>query len=268
MEFEDARVKNLSVATTTDLQTNSSLEVPLLLPFEDTDETPSDLLGLRGRKKATTLSSSSSSSPRSIGGAPSNSRGIHGNIDLEAPGDEDCCTEIAEHGDEEVVGPLVDEENNNNYNNNSMWRRLGQAMVGRWGSIRTTHQQSWLHWFKNLRAQRTGYKASKLHISIAKQECKFFMTLNDSFKHRLSSDFSVSSYMSSMSSNPPPPTHQRMAVACGQRGSSFMPCSHPQEARIISFLYGCLYVMSCWNLDLEPIYYPRNTWQFTSCGLL
>ena len=145
MEFEDARVKNLSVATTTDLQTNSSLEVPLLLPFEDTDETPSDLLGLRGRKKATTLSSSSSSSPRSIGGAPSNSRGIHGNIDLEAPGDEDCCTEIAEHGDEEVVGPVVDEENNNNYNNNSMWRRLGQAMVGRWGSIRTTHQQSWLH---------------------------------------------------------------------------------------------------------------------------
>lgn len=142
MKFEDMRVKNLSVVTTTDLQINSSLKAPLLLPFEDTDESPSDLLRLRGGKKET--SSSSSSSPRSIGGAPLSSRGIHGNIDLEAPADEDCCAEIAEHGDEEVVGPLVEEEDNNNDNNNSMWQRLGQAMVGRWGSIRTTHQQSWL----------------------------------------------------------------------------------------------------------------------------
>lgn len=141
MKFEDAKVKNISVVTKTDLQTNS-LEAPLLLPFEDTDESLSDLLRLRGGKKA---SSSSSSSPRSIGGgAPLSSRGIHGNLDLEAPDDEDRCSEIAEHGDEEVVGPIVEEEDKNNDNNNSMWRRLGQAMVGRWGSIRTTHQQSWL----------------------------------------------------------------------------------------------------------------------------
>lgn len=149
------------------------------------------------------------------------------------------------------------------------------------------------------------------------------MTLNNSFKHRLSSNFCFQLQVRivcvpSMSWNPP---NQTVAVTCGAKRLLFYACLHPQEASVYIFpiwlstchvmlktrswthllfkkhltirlqlpkgkealhlcllassgsrclylLFGWLYAMSSWKLDLEAIYHPRNIRQFERCSLL
>lgn len=119
MTFEDSTTK-MTLESPTSIDDLPSLQAPLLIPGpsdEDSQEGP--------RLRTGKVSSPCTICPsKNYIGSPS---------DLEAPVDGGNCSEIQD--EDEVAFSLQDE-------GLSFWRRLGNAMVGRWGSIRTA--QPWL----------------------------------------------------------------------------------------------------------------------------